>query len=214
MDQEKVKNNKDNLLADSHLDLGIIFGRSIFNPVSLFSILSRSDRSVFFGWIFCLGFSFLYSITALLLYLRGWQPSTQPFIAIPIEKYYLYQTFFTIPVTIIALGLGTTLAFWFSHILGSEAPFKKYWGPVCVASVIPSFFMTWIPETFFKPFLEPQQPIEPPYDLVRIIAGSFWIICLVIIAIKQTSGLNWLKSFSIGLIASMAIGSTMSYFYR
>ncbi len=126
----------------------------------------------------------------------------------------MYQTFFTIPVSFLAMGLGTTLAFWFSYIAGSETRFRDFWGPVCVASVIPSFFTMWIPETFFIPFLEPQHPPAPPYDIVRIIFGSVWIVILVIIAVKHTAHKNWLKAIIVGLITACSIGAIMGYFFR
>jgi len=153
------------------LDFGTVFGKSIFQPFGLFRDLAKSEKNHFYGWVYCLGFSILYSLTALLLYLRGWQPVVTPVLNFPIEKYYLYQTFFTIPVAIFALGLGTVLAYWFSHLFGSETKLIEYWGPVCVASVIPLLFTMWIPETFFIPFLEPQTTPAPPYDMIRILAG-------------------------------------------
>jgi hypothetical protein len=137
-----------------------------------------------------------------------------PLLDLPVNKYYMYQTFFTIPVSFLAMGLGTTLAFWFSYIAGSETRFRDFWGPVCVASVIPSFFTMWIPETFFIPFLEPQHPPAPPYDIVRIIFGSVWIVILVIIAVKHTAHKNWLKAIIVGLITACSIGAIMGYFFR
>lgn len=199
---------------NSNLDFGTVFGKSIFQPYALFRDLAKSEKNFFYGWIYCLGFSFLYSLTALLLYLRGWVPVVQPSLNFPLDNYYLYQTFFTIPVAIFALGLGTVLAFWFSHLFGSEAKLIEFWGPVCVASVIPSLFTMWIPETFFIPFLEPQKPPLPPYDIVRILAGSVWTIILVIIAIKHTSRMNWLNSVITGIITAGCIGSIMAYFFR
>jgi hypothetical protein len=196
------------------LDFGTVFGKSIFQPYSLFGDLAKSDKNYYFGWMYCLGFSFMYSLTALLLYLRGWQPVVTPTLTLPVEKYYLYQTFFTIPVSIFALGLGTVLAYWFSHLFGSETKLIEFWGPVCVASVIPSLFTMWIPETFFIPFLEPPKPLQPPYDLIRIITGSVWTFILIIIAVKHISGMNWFHSVTTGIITAGCIGSIMAYFFR
>jgi hypothetical protein len=199
---------------DTKLDFGTIFGKAVFQPFSLFRSLAGTDISYRYGWIYCLGFAFLYSLTALLLYLRGWSPVVSPAIDLPVDKYYLYQTFFTIPVAFLAMGLGTVLAFWFSHLTGSEARLRDFWGPVCIASIIPSFFTMWLPETFFIPFLDPQHLPDPPYDMVRLIFGSVWIVVLVIIAIKQTAHVNWLKAIIIGLIAACSIGAVMEYFLR
>jgi hypothetical protein len=44
--------------------------------------------------IFCL----CYSITVLIAYLLGQVPVTKPFLTIPLEKWYLIQTFTTLPV--------------------------------------------------------------------------------------------------------------------
>lgn len=198
----------------SDLGFGTVFGKSIFQPYSLFRDLVKSEKNHFYGWVYCLGFSAMYSLTALLLYLRGWQPVVQPALNFPVDKYYLYQTFFTIPVAIFALGLGTVLAYWFSHLFGSEAKLLEFWGPICVAAVIPSLFTMWIPETFFIPFLEPGIPPAAPYDIIRILAGSSWSAILIVIAVKHASGINWFNSIITGIIAAGWIGSIMAYFFR
>lgn len=199
---------------DIKLDFGTIFGKAVFQPWSIFRSLAGTEISVRYGWIYCLGFSFMYSLTALLLYLRGWSPRVSPAIDLPVDKYYLYQTFFTIPVAFLAMGMGTVLAFWFSHLAGSEARFRDFWGPICIASVIPGFFTMWIPETSFIPFLEPQQLPAPPYDIVRIIIGSVWTIILVIISVKYTALINWFAAIIVGLITAGSIGAVMGYFLR
>ena len=199
---------------EKKLGFGTVFGKGIFQPYSLFREMTESVNSKTYGWIYCLGFSFLYSLTALLLYFRGWSPVVEPAIDLPAEKYYLYQTFFTIPVALLALGFGTWLAYWFSRITGSKTDLYDYWGPVCIAAVIPSFITMWIPETFFMPFLQPQHPPAPPYDIVRITIGAVWTILLTILAVRQTSRLNWFSSSIIGLISACAIASVMGYFFR
>lgn len=199
---------------EKKLGFGTVFGKGIFQPYSLFREMTESVNSRMYGWIYCLGFSFLYSLTALLLYLRGWSPIVQPAINLPVEKYYLYQTFFTIPIALLALGFGTWIAYWFSRITGSETGLYDYWAPVCIAAVIPSFITMWIPETFFIPFLQPQHPPERPYDIVRISVGAAWTIFLEILAIRQTSRLNWFSSSVIGLITAISIASVMGYFFR
>jgi hypothetical protein len=199
---------------EKKLGFGTVFGKGIFQPYSLFRDMTESSNARIYGWIYCLGFSFLYSLTTLLLYLRGWSPVVQPAINLPVEKYYLYQTFFTIPVALLALGFGTWLAYWFSRITGSETHFYDYWGPVCIAAVIPSLITMWIPETFFIPFLQPQHPPAPPYDIIRVTIGAVWTILLAILAVRQTSRLNWFSSSVIGLITACSIASVMGYFFR
>ena len=199
---------------DLKLDFGTIFGKSIFQPNSLFRSLAGTDISYRYGWVYCMGFAFMYSLTAILLYLQGWSPVASPALDLPRDKYYLYQTCFTIAVALFAMGLGTVLAFWFSHVAGSEARFRDFWGPVCIASVIPSFFTMWIPETFFIPFLEPQHQPDQPYDTIRLISGSVWIVILVIIAVKHSARISWFAAIIIGLIAACSIGAVMGYFLR
>jgi hypothetical protein len=199
---------------EKKLGFGTVFGKGIFQPYSLFRDMNESVNARIYGWIYCLGFAFLYSLTSLLLYLRGWSPVVQPMINLPVEKYYLYQTFFTIPVALLALGFGTWIAYWFSRISGSETQLDDYWGPICIAAVIPSFITMWIPETFFIPFLQPQHPPAPPYDIIRITMGGVWTIALAILAVRQTSRLNWFSSSVIGLITAFSIASVMGYFFR
>ena len=196
------------------IDFGTIFGKAIFNPATLFDALANSSRCIFWGWVYTLGFSFLYSLTALQLYIRGWHPVVEPIIPISIRGFYLAQTFFTIPVTLATIGLGTIVAYGLARLMNSTARIGAFWGTLSIAAVIPALITMWIPETFFIPFLEPQTLLSPPYDTVRIFAGSIWSVLLTILAIRSSARVNWFKSLLIAIPTAAVIGLTTAVFYR
>jgi AmmeMemoRadiSam system protein B len=65
------------------------------------------------GSYFCL----CYSVTVLIFYLLGHIPVSKPFLTIPLEKWYLIQTFTTLPVCLAGLLAYSGLAYILSKAL-------------------------------------------------------------------------------------------------
>jgi len=196
--------------------VNVFFG-SIIKPYSTFERILISDNRIRIGWIYTIGFAFLYSITAGLLAINHWEPSPQfpPFLPIPTKDYYFYQIFFTIPVGVVSVGINNYLSYGLSHLFGSDVKSKDLWGPISVASTVPYFFFTWLPETFYHPWQEPGTILfTPQIEISRQIIAGLWCVGLNIIAITAITKLKWWKSSMIGIISTAALGIFMLTFVR
>jgi hypothetical protein len=176
---------------------------AIVRPGTVFDVFrARSDRLQISLWLLFF-FSLLYSFTALLLYLTGILPVIEPWIPVSIDKYYLYQTFWTIP-----WGLATAMMLAGStHVLAvigrrnrSDFNFEDALIVTCIAWVVPSFVLMWLPETLIVPLFG-TVPWPAWVDLLRLsILAPIWYIILVIIGVRKLYGTGWLRSIITGLI--------------
>ncbi len=189
--------------------------KSIYSPLKTFRDLSYSDHSVLYGWITTLGFAILYTLTAIILAARSFLPLTPPSLPIPAEEYYIYQVFFTIPVGVGGVGLNYLVAIAGLKLFSINPRTQQLWGPISIASVLPSFFTMWVPETFiailFNPALEWTYVM---FDIIRIAIGAVWTILLTIIAIKAIHRAKWWQCAIIGMVSSGIMGTIMGICYR
>lgn len=197
-------------------DLGVfsITSGSIFSPYSTFKQLSVSEKSSHSGWLFTTGYSTLYSVTALILAARGWEPVVDPTLPIPKKDYYWYQAGFTIPVGVAGVGLNSLTAYGLSHAFGSDVTMAELWGPISVASVVPTFITMWVPETLIIPWREPSNTLPAQIDITRIIVGGVWSTALNIVAIKAATDLKWWQSSLIGVTSASVMATLMAVTYR
>src|SRR4030042_5992071 len=74
------------------------FYRFIVDPAGATEEISRDESGLWGGLWWVIIFCVCYSVTVLIFYLLGHMPVSQPFLIIPLEKWYLVQTFTTLPV--------------------------------------------------------------------------------------------------------------------
>ena len=74
------------------------FREFIVAPKRASSEIAEDKSGVWVGLWWVIIFCLCYSITVLIAYLLGQVPVTKPFLTIPLEKWYLIQTFTTLPV--------------------------------------------------------------------------------------------------------------------
>jgi len=127
--------------------------KSIYKPMSTFRAISYHRKARAWGWYTTLGFAILYSITALILWLRGWVPFAPPTLPLSLEKYYLYQTFFTIPVGVIGVGASYFITLGLLRLFKVDRREQNLWVTISIASCLPSFFTMWGLETYVAIFV-------------------------------------------------------------
>lgn len=192
-----------------------VFIKAIYKPVDTFKALSYSNESIKYGWITTIGFAVLYTFTSIILSLKGFTPIAEPSLPIPDADYYLYQSFFTIPVGIIGVSLNYFIALGFLKLFSIDVKNQYLWGIISIASVLPSFFTMWILETFVVAlFYSANEWTYLTFDLIRIAIGTFWTLILTILAIKSIDKVKWWQSIVIGTISSGAMGTLMGICYR
>lgn len=129
--------------------------KAIFKPGEVFDTFRSDPKKLEISLWILFFFAIFHSITALILYFAQVLPLIDPWIPIAKEKYYLYQTFWTIPwrlaTAFMLAGIAHVMA-----MLGRDNPspftFKDALVVNSIAWVIPSFVLMWLPETFVVPF--------------------------------------------------------------
>ena len=152
-------------------------------------------------WITFL-FALLYSITPYLLYLSKILPVIPPWMPIDIEKYYLYQPFWTIP-----WGLATWIMIsGISHLLSiagkediSKYEFEDALFVCSVGWVVPSFYLMWLPETLLVPLFGEFWPAW--LNMLRVmVLPIIWQTLLIAVGLRKTYDVNWIKGIGIGFL--------------
>lgn len=188
--------------------------KSIYKPLKTYEEISYHKKATAWGWYTTLGFAFLYSLTAFILWLNGWVPFAPPTLPLSLESYYLYQTFFTIPVGVVGVGASYFIVLGLLRLFKVNRGEQNLWGTISIASCLPSFFTMWGLETYIAFFVSANNWNYPQFDIIRIIVGSVWTMVLTIIAVQSIKDAKWWKSIIIGILASGVMGTIMAVCYR
>ena len=165
--------------------------------------------------IFCL----CYSVTVLIAYSLGRVPVTQPFLAIPLEKWYLVQTFTTLPVGLAGFLSYSGLAYLLCKAARGRGDFDQTLASQAFTVHVSTFIFMWIPETFLAPILI-VNGIDPfPWpswaENLRVFGLPFaWIFIISVIALSQIHNIRWWKSLIIVIVSLIPTAGLMAVFIR
>jgi hypothetical protein len=147
-----------------------------------------------YGFTFVLLFSSLYVLYTAVLYLAGAEPYYwEPFIRIPLEAWYLWQTFITIPVTISTWILLAGCVQLLSALLGGTGSFED------TAAVLALPLMILIPAMLIPDiivdFILPGELVHLPLfwnvvNLLRLIIASVWVVIVQVLAVREAQTLS------------------------
>jgi len=165
--------------------------------------------------IFCL----CYSITVLIAYLLGQVPVTKPFLTIPLEKWYLIQTFTTLPVGLAGFLSYSGLAYLLCKAVRGKGDFDQTLASQAFTLHVPTFIFMWIPETLLAPILiiNGIDPFPWPdwVENLRVFVLPFiWIFIISVIALSKIHSIQWWKSLIIVLISFIPTAGIMAVFIR
>jgi hypothetical protein len=178
--------------------------RAIFRPVVAIEKFKKEPQKLEISLWLLLFFSLLYSVTALLLYRRGVEPAFDPWMPIASDRYYLYQTFWTIPwglsTGILMAGIAHVMA-----VLGLEekvGTFEDALAFISIAWVVPSFVLMWVPETLFALFFK-QIPWPDWVEIMRLaVLAPVWQVALTVVGARITHHAGWVRGIWIGLVTT------------
>jgi hypothetical protein len=178
-------------------------------------LMTRSKKVAIAFWINVM-FALMYAITARIYFATGRLPAIPPWIPIAADRYYLYQTFWTIP-----WGLATWIMFsGIAHLLAvvGRATASRYHFEdglvVCgLGWVVPSAVLMWIPETILVPVFAVFWPtcIE---TLRLMVIPVVWQILLVAIGLRETHEVGWLRGIGIGVVTVLVFFISFLAFMR
>jgi hypothetical protein len=188
------------------------FARAITRPQAAANSMLGEKDALGLGLLYTVGFSFLYSITSLLLYWRGNLPQGV-LLPIPPERWYLYQAFYTIPVGFAAIALLAVITHGLARRLGGIGRWQDSWMLLSLASTLPWFFFTWLPETIFA-LVGRSFPWSETIEIIRQIIPALWQLLLGIIVLQTTQQITWWKSLACILAGTVPFVFLFALFIR
>ena len=186
-------------------------GGAIVAPRATARALVADDDKVPLAAVYVIGFAGLYSLTALGLYLRGWLPLSPP-LPIDSHRWYLYQTLYTIPVAVAAVGLLVTIAHASVRGLGGRGSLPASLVVLGLGGVVPWVFFTWMPETLFA--VTGHAPWPTWVDVTRQIVPAVWQLALCTVMLAVAHAVTWWKSGVAVLAGSIPFASLFAFTMR
>jgi hypothetical protein len=164
-------------------------------------------------------FYLAYALTVLIYYLLGHQPVSRPFLPIPLESWYLVQTFTTIPVGLAGATTYTGLVYLMCRAAGGRGSYEATFGSQMYTTIVPWIFFTLLPELLLAPFL-----IAAGYSgvfwpewieiLRQFAAPILWVLGISTVALSRIHDLPWWKTLPFSIVALIPMAGIMAVFIR
>jgi len=170
-----------------------------------------------FWWVILFGFS--YSVTVFIGYMLGHTPTTPLLLSISLEKWYLFQTFITIPIGLAGALSYSGLAYMLCKAVGGKGTFDATFASQAYTLHVPCVIFMWIPETLLLPVfyvMGSHSPLWPQWiEIIRIFLIPFsWIFFMSTAALSKIHRISWWKSFAIVLVSLIPTAMIMAAFIR
>jgi hypothetical protein len=147
-------------------------------------------------------FALLYAITALIYYAIGRLPAVTPWMPVPEDVYYLYQTFWTVPWALVTWIAFSGIAHLLALIRREDASRYAFEDALVVcglAWVVPNLFLMWLPETILVPIFGVFWPMWAE-TLRLMVIPPVWQSFIVAAGLRETHKIGWLPGFAIGIV--------------
>ncbi len=195
------------------------FYKFIINPKRASEEIAEDESGLWAGLWWVIIFCICYSVTVLIFYLLGHAPVTTPFLPISLEKWYLIQTFTTLPVGLAGFLSYSGLAYLLCKAARGKGDFDQTFASQAFTLYIPTFIFMWIPETLVAPILiaNGMHAFHWPdwVENLRVFVLPFiWIFIISTVALSKIHSIPWWKSFIIVIISSIPTAGIMAVFIR
>jgi hypothetical protein len=121
-------------------------GLTVTAPRQTFGMLATDPRHLAVGVTAVLVLGTLYTITVAGLAVVGAQVVVEPWLRIPPDRYYYWQTLFTLPVFFCGIVLAAGLGHLFATAMGGRGTFEQTFALIAIAATLP-WYVTWVVET-------------------------------------------------------------------
>lgn len=168
-----------------------------YRPNSRIKELLGEKKKVMYGFLHLLIVGLLYTFTVAILASKKIPTAVEPFLNIPVDSYYHWEIYFTIPVFILTVTVFAGISRLVGELMGGKGSFENIFSIYAVVTVLPLLITMWVPETILAIMQSEGQKITaiPPFiDLLRQVTGVLWPLVITIIGIKMNEGFSWLKS--------------------
>ena len=189
---------------------------TVIHPQQTIRQVIGEEQKVAYGFAAVLLLSIPYSIAVLISWAKGGMPSGyEPFLRIPTESYYFWQTFFTVPVGLIGWILFAGFAQLLSSKLGGRGSFEENLAVLGFPYILMLPF-SWLPEFVgvFLPQTWGSVINSGTVTAIRVGVSVIWFAVVSIVGLKQAQRLSTSRA-SLAAIVSLipTIGLQMTYLH-
>ena len=164
----------------------------------------------------------LYTFTVFVGWRNGFGAVTTPFLNLPAEDYYLYETFFCLPVFFLIAVVFGGVSRLLAMAVGGRGNFESNFTVYVTCSVLPMFLTMWLPETVLMVFFPAARaenlggfPGLPVWlDAVRQIAGIVWPLAVAVVGIRISEKIGVFRSLFVTLATFLVCAGLMIVFIR
>lgn len=209
----------------SHNNFISFYFRMFIKPAGTYELLFKSKNKLSYGFYALLVPAIGYTLFYLMAWNAGGSPSTfKPWLNLPIEKYFMYDIFLTIPGYFVSWSTTAVLIFLLSRVLKGSAKFEDILMVVGFGAGIATWgsmlhdltdaFLATIGVINMKEYERLlNEPTFWRYLLLTLYLIYFtWFITLFTIGIKKANNFNIFKSVMIA-IAGLAVYQTMLFIF-
>lgn len=177
----------------------------IIHPILTLKKFLRHEKRLFYSFITVLLFGVIYTIGVIFAYIFNHLPyGIEIILKVPIEKYYLYESFFLLPITICTWILLAGLIQIISILFKGKGSFEDTLSLIGLPYFILIIFM-FIPDIIVT-YLMPKSIVESYifWNIInpaRLLLVSIWILTIHIIAVKEVQKLTIMKTIIITILS-------------
>jgi hypothetical protein len=193
--------------------------RFAISPGKASEKISADPVGVWAGFWWAVLFLGAYSLCVLIFYLLGHEPVTQGWLTVPMEKWYLVQTFTTMPIGLGGFLSYGGLAYLLSRAAGGRGSFEATFASQMYALIIPCVVFMLLLELFIAPPMIALGMTVVPWpqwvEMLRVFVLPFaWIFFMSTIALMKIHGIRWYAAIAFSVISMIPCGVIMSVFIR
>jgi hypothetical protein len=205
-----------NLERKSTINAFIYFWRYIKNPKKATDNIINEKNIIWIGSLFLLYFGIGYTIVAISGYFIGSLPDSLFISIIPINKWYLIQSFTTIPLTFIAHSIYSTICYLLCRLMQGKGSFEATFSTQVFTIYIPTVIFMWFPELIIYSILFMKEYPWPDYlEYLRVFVLPFiWMIIISTIALMKIHKFSWWKALIAVIFSLISSGGISAFFIR
>ena len=185
------------------------------SPAKTFTKLLDDPHKLKFGFIACLMLGILYSVLVLVAYLNDVPPVLEPLLPIPLESYYLWQAYFTVPISLTMFFIFAALAQLISRSFKGKGSLRGNFAVLNFGYTVPSLVLFWLPEMVMVSLganLSDASTIVVALNNARQIIALTWAGILCIWGMKLSQRLSLVKAILVTIAALIpAMGFFMTF---
>ncbi len=181
--------------------------------------ISADPQGLWAGVSLTLLFLGAYSLTVLIYWLLGHKPMNAGWLTVPPEKWYLVQTFTTVPIGLAGFLSFGGLAYLLCRAAGGRGSFEATFATQAYSLILPCVVFMLLLELLVAPFLIAAGATRLPWpewvEMLRVFVLPFaWIFALSALSLHRVHGIHWLAGLGISVVSLVPTGVIMAVFIR